>query len=593
MKAVLLPRPTILIACTIAAIYFACAAVTLQLTRFDGGLAIVWPTGAVLLAVLSTSPRRLRPTIGLACLPAGIAAACLLGVPGVGVALGSLGVAEAFLACWLLKQFCPRFGRLQSLTEVGAFLLLAGFVVPGVGAALGAAAVHVFRHAPFWSVWRDWFAGHALGFITCTPPLLLCRRGELGKWYRDATPHDRGASAMLLVFVLAATLAAFSQNRVPLVMLPLIPMLAATFRLGRFGAVASILILISVGMTCSLMHLGPTTLLSGGLTFKIQVLQVYFASVVIVLLPVAAELKARRRLLERLQAAEALHRLILDRTGDVVLRTNVDGKVRYASPSLQAVWDLKPAGLIGRPVYALVQDDDIATLHDARCRALAAPDATVVVEYRPKGGPRAGAWVESHLRATIDSEGKATGLVSVIRETTERRQRVAVLEQEAATDALTGLANRRTFDRVLDDRLANTPEDRRIGCFAVVDLDHFKTINDRHGHAMGDAVLKHVAGILQSAVRIGDQVARLGGEEFGILLAGATIEQAYIVCEGVRSSLEARPIRSATNHQVIVTASVGIAEIERGAGARLAIETADAALYRAKAQGRNRLSLAA
>ncbi|HSW08110.1 GGDEF domain-containing protein [Aquabacterium sp.] len=160
-------------------------------------------------------------------------------------------------------------------------------------------------------------------------------------------------------------------------------------------------------------------------------------------------------------------------------------------------------------------------------------------------------------------------------------------------DGLTGLLNRRAMQEAIDQQLARS---RRAGdTFAVVmlDLDHFKTINDRFGHPVGDAALKHVAALLQAGLRDVDRLGRFGGEEFVVLLPRLTLAEAAAVAESLRERLSAQPLPRPEG-PLPLAASWGVAEW-RGPSedeSRVLLR-ADQALYRAKADGRNRVALAA
>lgn len=573
--------------------YFACASLALVLTRFDGGIAVVWLAGAVLFARLHVTPRRRWAPVVLACTPLAICSSQLFGFKGLtGVGLPLLCIIEAVGAAWLMRRVFPRFGRFQSVAEVTAFLVVCGVMVPAVTALFAAVMTTAVRNIGFWSAWRDWYAGHALGFIVFAPPLLLFLRGDVAHWTRTAGTRVRKRTFGLLGLVLLASLATFGQSKIPLVVVPFLPMIAATFRLGRFGAVSSIVILISVGLGCSLAGIGPTALLTGGMALKLQVLQIYFASIVMLLLPLAAELYARRRIVERLHAAEALHRLVLDRMSDVVLRAGLDGTVRYASPSVERVTGYPAAELGGRPLFNLIVPDDLPMVLDTRRVVLAAPEDSAIIEYRVIQKSGAIIWVESHVRAMVDADGNISGTVSIIREVTERRHIVEDLKNKAMTDPLTGACNRRAFDDALGALVSSPPIGAEPGCLAVFDLDHFKRINDEYGHAAGDAVLVRFVAIVRAAVREGDLVARLGGEEFAVLLAGLSVEHAQLVCERIRTRLGTVGVETASGSVIAATVSVGIAPLSVDSDPERIVAAADAALYRAKRSGRNQSAAA-
>jgi diguanylate cyclase (GGDEF)-like protein len=161
------------------------------------------------------------------------------------------------------------------------------------------------------------------------------------------------------------------------------------------------------------------------------------------------------------------------------------------------------------------------------------------------------------------------------------------LRYRSRHDGLTGLLNRRTMEETL---LGQMQRSRRTGepfTVLMLDLDHFKTINDRHGHAAGDRALKHTAAALKAELREVDAVGRFGGEEFLVLMPGATVETALPVAERLRTALltNALGVEGAT---LLLSASIGVAQWREPAEepSRLLMR-ADAALYRAKLRGRD------
>ncbi len=158
----------------------------------------------------------------------------------------------------------------------------------------------------------------------------------------------------------------------------------------------------------------------------------------------------------------------------------------------------------------------------------------------------------------------------------------------AVTDALTGLRNRLYLRSYLEAAMRAQPV-----AVLMVDVDRFKELNDAHGHAVGDAALRAVAGRLRSHVRGADVVARWGGEEFVIAMAGATAEDGIAAAERLRAAVAAAPVaQDAGGAPIVATVSVGVALGARGGAVDALIEAADAALYRAKRAGRNRVEMA-
>lgn len=190
-------------------------------------------------------------------------------------------------------------------------------------------------------------------------------------------------------------------------------------------------------------------------------------------------------------------------------------------------------------------------------------------------------------------------MASQLSEERMRNDELVVTNQElaaaAATDALTGLPNRRTFDAFLGNQIALRARHRRDTSLGLilVDLDHFKAVNDTHGHAVGDEVLAEFGHRLSNSSRRGELAARTGGEEFALVLPDTDAEELRGAAERIRHLLDGNPIETAAG-PLPITASVGAAwvdSIEMG-GERLLYETADAALYQSKESGRNRVTLA-
>ncbi len=180
---------------------------------------------------------------------------------------------------------------------------------------------------------------------------------------------------------------------------------------------------------------------------------------------------------------------------------------------------------------------------------------------------------------------------------TEASQQVDALKadlrmarDEALSDQLTGLCNRKAFDIAIKMAVDGVEEEGPPSLL-LLDVDHFKSFNDRFGHTVGDEVLKIVGRCLQENVKGKDTAARYGGEEFAIILPGTASDKAVILADQIRSNVEGKRFRRRTTGETLptVTISIGVAKFREGEEARAWIERADAALYQAKAEGRNRV----
>lgn len=171
-------------------------------------------------------------------------------------------------------------------------------------------------------------------------------------------------------------------------------------------------------------------------------------------------------------------------------------------------------------------------------------------------------------------------------------RRLNAVSALAHTDDMTQLANRRAFMRHAESVFASATLDRQGLCVFIVDLDHFKRVNDAHGHQAGDVVLTHAARQILTALPGTAFVARLGGEEFGVLAPYETISDVYDMAESIRQEIVARPCPFGLD-RIRVTASVGVGIVHPQDTVGSVLSRADAALYEAKNEGRNRFVVAA
>ncbi len=560
------------------------------MTRFEGGVALVWLATAVLIAHLAPRPARAWPLPLAACALSSTIATSLFGVgPAVAPALTLVNMTEAVLVVTLLRRLGLRSGYFDSLYNV---LMFAG--VAGAAAALtalpGAGAVAWATGTPFTSNLVNWFTGHLLGTVVLSPLATLLYAGEIRTWARSVDRARAAEAAALIGVVALAVFVTFWQRSLPLLFLPMLPMLIAAFRLGRFGAAMSLLLLAMISAVLTVQGRGPISLLDVPIAFKAQFYQFYLAVSVMTLLPAAAHLRERKSLLDRLQESEARLRAILEHSGDAIFSIGTSGTIRFVSPAAGALFGCAPDALVGRNAFDLVVQDDRPQVDAVMRQAFEAPERTFIAEFRSLLPDGRVVWHESHSRALCDGTGRPVAFVSSVRDISSRKAREVRLSAAASSDALTGLLNRRGFEAALGDLLA-TPSAR--GCIALLDLDHFKSVNDRHGHAAGDAVLRRVGELGRATLRTGDLMARVGGEEFVLLLRDVPLPAAEAICERLRARIGAEPFLLDDGRAIRVTTSIGIAELGPTDAAEAVMKRADDALYCAKAAGRDRLMRAA
>lgn len=165
---------------------------------------------------------------------------------------------------------------------------------------------------------------------------------------------------------------------------------------------------------------------------------------------------------------------------------------------------------------------------------------------------------------------------------------------QAYIDALTGLKNRRGFDQALEETITDSIANNQNFCLLLIDIDHFKDVNDTHGHLVGDKVLRGISKLLINQMRGNDHLSRYGGEEFAVILPNTPMNGAHIVAENLRVSAEKLRLKHVKTGKSItnVTISTGVAAYRKGESIEQFIHRCDKALYRAKHLGRNRTVVA-
>lgn len=200
-------------------------------------------------------------------------------------------------------------------------------------------------------------------------------------------------------------------------------------------------------------------------------------------------------------------------------------------------------------------------------------------------------WGEGVVSALRDEAGEVNGYAVVLRDMTDRKVAEERLRQLATTDALTGLANRRFFAEEAEKELVRRQRYGGHVSLLMIDADRFKSINDTHGHAAGDEVLRHLATTLRATLRTTDLPARFGGEELVVLLPETTLEGAAALAERIRGRIAEAEVHI-DGARVRYTVSIGVSTANESAiELRTLLRAADEAVYRAKGEGRNRVAL--
>lgn len=257
-----------------------------------------------------------------------------------------------------------------------------------------------------------------------------------------------------------------------------------------------------------------------------------------------AEIAIERKLsLEALRESEERHRLLADNAQDVIWTMDLSGRFTYVSPSVEKLRGYTASEAMEQTLEQTLRPNSLARIKAAVGNTIAAvqnkepfPDFVAELDHICKDGSTVCA--EVRTSGIYDAEGNFVGIVGVSRDITERKKNEEKIRYMAQHDSLTGLPNRALFADRLQQALSYCKRHQRVLAVMLLDLDKFKPVNDRYGHALGDELLKQVAQRLLACVRISDTVARIGGDEFVILLHQMDdINQAKIVSDKITSVL--------------------------------------------------------
>jgi diguanylate cyclase (GGDEF)-like protein/PAS domain S-box-containing protein len=269
------------------------------------------------------------------------------------------------------------------------------------------------------------------------------------------------------------------------------------------------------------------------------------------------------------------------------------GTVVEWNPSIGRLFGSKADAIVGQPLLKRVsvhleEPTSSANFSDVRNEIAKVGWCRVDASWKKGGGQEM--WGDCVIAPVVEADGSAGGYVAVIRDVSVEHINTQELIDAALTDPLTGLHNRRGLEgrsEAIHFRPGGAPVTQ---VWIMVDIDHFKRVNDTYGHEAGDEVLKAVAEALRSTARGADIVARFGGEEFVLVLPDTSAELAVRIAERLRLAIEA--LSTDVEGQVIrVTASFGVAQRAAQESQLEVLERADAALYSSKKEGRNRVTV--
>lgn len=300
------------------------------------------------------------------------------------------------------------------------------------------------------------------------------------------------------------------------------------------------------------------------------------------------------RLNDQLAKSEEKYRSIFESSIQGIYRSIPQGRFLDLNPAMAKMFGYDSATQMVQEVTDITED--IFLSREQRASFLESLQRKGVLrdyplKLRRRDGERI--WVEVCTRGLFDASGRLREMEGVVADVTEKRRMLKKLENLARRDGLTGLWNRRFFFELGQRELARALRDRSALSLIYFDADHFKNINDTHGHETGDLVLKELVTLGSRLLRELDIFGRMGGEEFAILLPETSSGGALHVAEKLRRAFEEHRV-IAPQATVRFTASFGVAQYCPGCPClEHLISLADKALYKAKAGGRNRVASAA
>jgi diguanylate cyclase (GGDEF)-like protein/PAS domain S-box-containing protein len=297
--------------------------------------------------------------------------------------------------------------------------------------------------------------------------------------------------------------------------------------------------------------------------------------------------------------AETRFRLLAEHSLDLIIAVDLDLAIRYASPATSRLLGCAPNDLHGHTLAELLVPEERAAFI-ARHFTRAAGQGRGPDLFRAICRDGSTRWVEARVAPLPAGNGLGDYLVT-LRDANQRRQSEETLGQAnaelsalALTDALTGLPNRRQFDATLQKEWYRALRDGTPLGLLMIDIDHFKSLNDLFGHQVGDLFLARVGALIRDSVRrAGDMAARFGGEEFSAVLPGTAVPGALDIAEVLRRAVAGCDFCSVVPGGYVVSVSIGVASMVPTASTSVAnlVQNADAALYQAKRNGRNRVEV--
>ena len=576
------PRSAVIVA--LAAVYVGAARLGLSLASVHPSATPVWPATGISIAALLLLGVGYWPGVFVGAL---VANTWISGAfaPSIGIAVGN--TLEAVVAAWLVNQFAGGSHAFERPRDIFRFAGLAALVSTLIAATIGPLSLclgGLARWENFWPILATWWLGDASGALLVAPLILAWAHSSATADGRRP-PHEAVlllAGVAVTGFIVFGGFGPAETRDLPIEFLCLPFLVAIAFRFGVREALTANALLSAIAIWGTLRGMGP--FYREDRNASLLILQAYTAVVVLTTSALAAVVAERRRVTQALTLLESA----VDNSaeGVVILAEGVipsRPRIKFTNEGFRKLTGLSAADALGGTLDILdVSPHDV--MASAR-RAFAVGDSfqKEMVARRRDGSQYA---LEMEVMPVPGRGGPSPYWVAILRDVSERHQHLEALEHQALHDALTGLPNR----LLLGDRLEQSirAAEREGGALAVllIDLDRFKDVNDMYGHAAGDALLTQVGPRLRGVLRSVDTIARVGGDEFVVILpAGGRSEDVGRTAEKILETLEAPFAVEGSSTEV--SASVGIALYpEHGADGLQLLRAADAAMYMAKRSSR-------
>jgi len=290
---------------------------------------------------------------------------------------------------------------------------------------------------------------------------------------------------------------------------------------------------------------------------------------------------------EALRGSEKRFRCCFDEARVGMLIISLDGRLENVNEAFSAMIGYSRERLIGTTREEVTHPDDLDVDRNVRAAMLRGESSSRMFEKRYLHSTGRVVWVAIYLTLIRDEQGEPLRWTAQVQDVTERRSYERQLEYMADHDSLTGLLNRRSFERALEIQLARVERFGPKGSFLMVDLDNFKVFNDTWGHGAGDQLLVKIATGMQAFINSDEVIGRLGGDEFAVILPDCDDSRAQAVAEAFLLVVRDEAMPAGPDR---VTASIGIANFSERMSAEGIMVCADLAMYQAKADGGDRWS---